>query len=140
MINGFPHYTVTESGHVVRDGKVVKPWKNFNGYWRVTLWYNGVKKSFYVHRLVAEIYVPNPNNLPQVDHLDEDKSNNHHSNLAWVTASQNMRHTVQGKRQKRLTPEERSMIRQMNAHGSSLSRISSALNIKGINVQYTIKH
>lgn len=60
-----------------------------NGYYQVTLVLNKVKNIKYVHRLVAETFIPNPNNLPQVGHKDETKSNNRVDNLEWVTNKEN---------------------------------------------------
>lgn len=60
------------------------------GYRKVTLFKNGVGHKFQVHRLVATAFIPNPNNLPQVNHKDEDPSNNNVENLEWCTASYNV--------------------------------------------------
>lgn len=51
------------------------------------------QKSFYVHRLVADCFIPNPDNLPEVNHIDEDKTNNHVSNLEWISRKGNMKHS-----------------------------------------------
>ena len=48
-----------------------------------------LSKMYYAHRLVAEYFIPNPDNLPQVDHIDHNKLNNHVSNLRWVTIKEN---------------------------------------------------
>lgn len=62
------------------------------GYERVTLYKNGKRKDYFVHVLVAKAFIPNPNNKPQVNHIDGDKANNHTSNLEWVTQSENQIH------------------------------------------------
>ena len=69
--------------------------KNSNGYLKVELWKDGKGKGLYVHRLVAEAYIPNPNPslLKYVNHIDYNKENNHPSNLEWVTAEQNKQHS-----------------------------------------------
>ena len=56
-----------------------------NGYKKVELTKNGFSKRYYVHRLVAEAFIPNPDNLPEVNHKDEVASNNHVDNLEWCT-------------------------------------------------------
>lgn len=61
-----------------------------DGYVEVHLRKNGKGLSIKVHRLVAEAFIPNPYNLPQVNHIDEDKTNNNVSNLEWCTRDYNM--------------------------------------------------
>lgn len=60
------------------------------GYHFVRLCKDGVQTVFRINRLVAIVFIPNPFNLPEVDHLDGVKSNNHKSNLEWVTKNENM--------------------------------------------------
>ena len=55
------------------------------------------KASFYIHQLVATVFIPNPNNLDIVNHIDENRSNNHISNLEWSTHRENVVHSI-GKR------------------------------------------
>lgn len=82
-------YYITEDGRIFRDGNETKGYilkKKGKPTYRV-ISINNEKKYF--HRLVAELYIPNPNNLPQVDHLDCNKLNNHYTNLEWVTNKEN---------------------------------------------------
>lgn len=69
--------------------KVLSPYKASNGYLRVDLWRNGIGKRFLVHRLVAEAFLPNWFDDPQVNHIDEDKTNNNIENLEWCDAKYN---------------------------------------------------
>lgn len=88
-------YFVTDCGSVYREGSSIplKPdSSNKKGYKRVTLSVNGRTKRYLVHRMVAEIFIPNPNAYPHVNHIDNNPSNNHVKNLEWVTHSQNMIH------------------------------------------------
>ena len=67
-------------------------------YQRVNLSKNDVSKSMYVHRLVAQAFLPNPENLPEVNHKDENPANNHVSNLEWCTCKQNCNYGKRGER------------------------------------------
>lgn len=64
---------------------ILKPKLTKTGYCRVGLHFRGVSKDFYIHRLVAEAFLPNPDNLPVVNHKDENKLNNNVENLEWCT-------------------------------------------------------
>ena len=73
-------------------GKVLKPDIAQNGYYRVTFSIHKKKKQFYLHRLIATHFIDNPNNLPQVNHIDGNKLNNSINNLEWVTVQENIIH------------------------------------------------
>lgn len=72
----------------------IKEWfKNGTGYLMVSLTKHHKTKGFSVHRLVAEAFIPNPNNYTQVNHKDENKANNHVDNLEWCNAKYNNRYS-----------------------------------------------
>ena len=75
-----------------RKGKICKQSKSNLGYMTVGFTVNNVKVNKYVHRLVAEAFITNVNNYPQVNHIDCDKTNNRINNLEWCTNSQNQIH------------------------------------------------
>lgn len=101
-------YYVSEFGDVVSyiHGKVkhlkvfeTKPKKNKKkrnkkkqGYLYVKLWIDGKSKAAFLHRLVAQAYIPNPDNKPEVNHKNADKHDNYVSNLEWVTSKENKEH------------------------------------------------
>ena len=75
-----------------KTGRILKPIKNKNGYCVVTLSKDGKMQRFSVHRLVAEAFIPNSQNKPYVNHINENKSDNSVDNLEWCTASENALH------------------------------------------------
>lgn len=85
-----PHYWIVENGKVVstyrsRAYRLLTPRLNTHGYQQVYIH----KQNHLVHRLVASAFLPNPNNLPEVDHIDRNKTNNRIDNLRWVTTQEN---------------------------------------------------
>lgn len=70
--------------------KILKQWKNNKGYLNIALYKNKKSKMYRVHRLVALAFIPNPENLPEVNHKDEIKENNHVDNLEWCDRKYNM--------------------------------------------------
>lgn len=91
-------YQVSNIGNVYscRQMKSLHPANSYsNGYSLVLLYKDGTRKMKGVHRLVAEAFIPNPNNLPIVDHKDGNKRNNCISNLEWVTQKENVRRCIE---------------------------------------------
>ena len=70
-------------------GRILKPVTVGNGYLKVNLYKNNKQKPYYIHRLVAEVFIPNPENLPEVNHKDENKLNNNAENLEWCDREYN---------------------------------------------------
>ena len=87
---GFSKYEVSNTGSVRNcyTEKIRKLQVN-NGYLTVSLSAGEEKKHYLVHRLVAIAFIPNPNNLPVVDHVDNDRKNNNVENLRWCTYAEN---------------------------------------------------
>lgn len=86
-------YAVTPEGDVwsYKSKKFLKPQADKDGYLRICLYKDGQKKTCRIHRLVAGAYLPNPEGLPQVDHIDNIKTHNYLNNLQWITNRDNSR-------------------------------------------------
>lgn len=80
----------TLHGQRMKKGHMLKPTNNGNGYLIVSLSSNGTRKNYYIHRLVAESFLDNPNKCEQVNHKDYNTFNNHLDNLEWLTAKENV--------------------------------------------------
>lgn len=93
-------YQVSNIGRVrrVKSGRVLIGFRCGGGYLYVILYKNETRKNYSVHRLVAQAFIPNPNNLPQVNHKDEDKTNNRIENLEWCTNQYNCNYGTHNKR------------------------------------------
>lgn len=90
-------YLISNLGRVVtfyKNGKQKQlKWQENNfGYMKVNLWVNGIRKIALVHKLVAEHFIPNPDNKTDVNHKIRDKRNNAFWNLEWMTRKDNMDH------------------------------------------------
>jgi hypothetical protein len=104
-INGYEgYYQVSNQGNIRsldrfdgvhdRQGTIIKPTLKQNGYLQVGLRKHRARKWFGVHRLVAIHFIENPDNKPQVNHIDGNKLNNTVENLEWVTGKENQNHAA----------------------------------------------
>ena len=95
-------YEVSDLGRVKSlwygKEKILKPGKSTGGYLHVALYKNGKAKNSKVHRLVAEAFIQNPNNLTTVNHKDEVKTNNVAGNLEWMSLKDNLNYGTHNKR------------------------------------------
>ena len=97
QIKDFPNYYISNMGNVksnTKFNKVLKQYKTIGNYLSVTLYNNGIAKKKVVHRLVATHFIDNPNNLPEVNHIDGNKHNNKADNLEWCTSKYNQIHAI----------------------------------------------
>ena len=120
-------YAVTSCGKVYsyKRKKFLKPLATIWGYLRVNLYKDDKMKSYMIQRLVAEAYIPNPENLPQVDHIDENKTHNYLNNLQWITSRDNNRKS------------KNKPILQYSLDGNFIREWSSATDV-GLEVQSNI--
>ena len=83
-------YLMFGNHYCLFKGKPMKPHHNSTGYLRIGLRKNNQKKNYFVHRLVAEAFIPNPSNLPCIDHINTIKTDNRVENLRWCSCKENM--------------------------------------------------
>ena len=90
----YPNYIITKEGKVYNKHRktYLTPSRNEGGYMALGMSDGKKRMSFMVHRLVASLYLENPHNYPEVNHIDFDKTNNKVENLEWISHSDNMKH------------------------------------------------
>lgn len=92
------HYDISNYGHLMSyrrpNPRIHEPYIREKGYRMYKLSLNTVEKSFLAHRLVAEAFIPNPENKPYINHIDGNPNNNHISNLEWCTPMENVQHAI----------------------------------------------
>tara|TARA_R110002126_G_scaffold99331_3_gene230512 strand:+ start:1233 stop:1697 length:465 start_codon:yes stop_codon:yes gene_type:complete len=91
-IPGYPGYKVNRNGECIGPMKwILKPQINNCGYLRARMVLNNKKIHQYIHRLVAIAFITNPNNLPEVDHINNIRTDNRVENLRWITTADNVK-------------------------------------------------
>ena len=109
-------------------GKILKPAPTSKkGYLGITLYKNGTYKTKKVHRLVAEAFIPNPDNLPEVNHKDENNQNNVFTNLEWATTEYNNRYGTRSKRisENNKKPKQKYTVYQMDLNDNVVNVFKS---------------
>ena len=134
-IEGFENYSVSDQGRVRNDKseRILKHGKYLKGYLLVGLFKNGKKYGKRVHRLVAEHFIPNPENRPQVNHKNGIKSDNRLQNLEWCTESENMKHAFKTGLclSSKLTEVQVLKIRQLLTQGLTQKAIGDLFGVGG---------
>lgn len=128
-IEGYENYEVRPNGDVINTvtDRVLKPGKDGSGYLFVHLYKNSKPKKFLIHRLVSQAFIPNPLNLPFVNHKDEDKTNNKVENLEWCTHEYNLNY---GTRNERISKAMSKPILQLRKDGSLIRVWSSVMEVE----------
>lgn len=130
-------YGITSCGKVwsYKRQKFLKTGNNHKGYLQVGLRKNGERKWYLVHRLVADAYIPNPENLPMINHKDENKANNCLQNLEWCDAKYN---NTYGSRIDRVASRNKKPILQYTLDGDFVREWPSATDVgKDVNANIT---
>lgn len=131
----YPGYLISNLGRVKSKTKILKTRINGGGYERTNL---SSHRAVLVHRLVAEAFIPNPNNLPFVNHKDGNKLNNRADNLEWCTTSQNHKHAYRTGLRKNKTGQDNVLS---NYSNDLIALIKSQdFSVRGTMAAFSKKH
>ena len=123
----------------IQKEKLLKQSFTSTGYKKVELYKDGKRKSFKVHRLVAIAFIPNPDNKPEVNHIDGNKINNNIDNLEWVTSSENSIHAYETG----LSPNKKELdeirIIELYNKGASKEEISRMFDVSNVVIARILK-
>lgn len=124
-------YQVSDQGRVrsLKFGKelILKSARDKGGYLMVAICKNGEQKTYRIHRLVAQTFIPNPDNLPEVNHKDEDKTNNSVQNLEWCSSKYNVNF---GTRTRRMSEKRSKPVLQYTKSGEFVKEWKSATDVQ----------
>lgn len=127
-IEEYPNYQISNLGNVKnKHNRILKDRIDKYGYKVIGLSKEGKQKNLFIHRLVATAFIPNPNNLPQVNHIDENKLNNRVENLEWCSIAYNINY---GTRTKKQIKSNSIPILQYTLEGEFVRKWDSATEIK----------
>lgn len=135
-IKGFEGlYQVSNEGRVksLKRDSIMKQQKKRYGYYNIGLYNKGEYKWFRVHRLVAEAFIPNPNEYPIINHRDENPSNNVVENLEWCDVKYNVNYgtAIERKREKQLNhPNESKIVLQYTLDGELIGEFPSTAEVE----------
>lgn len=139
-------YSVSNYGRVKGHfGKILKPKYQRQGYLQVHLYKDKKQKTVFIHRLVAIAFIPNPDNLPQINHKDEIKDNNHVDNLEWCDGKYNCNYGTRNKRMSETLRLGSATIIQLTKNGEfikeweSVKAASEALKIEKSGIYYCLE-
>ena len=121
-------YQISDTGEVmnVRTNRIMRAAKQSRGYLNVVLSKNGEKETFLIHRLVAEAFIPNPENKPEVNHKSENKQDNRVENLEWIWHKDNINY---GTHNKRMIEKLSKPVLQFSKTGEFIKEWSSLIKI-----------
>lgn len=140
-IENYPNYQISNYGTVKNlHNKCLKPYKDIWGYLRVTLSNNGKVKHYKIHRLVAEAFIPNPNNLPQINHKDENRLNNCVDNLEWCTAKYNSNYGNMGKKLSKKLTNRKDMSKSIDVYDLDMNYIETLCSEAEVIRKYKISY